>query len=101
MCSNNAGQFADRFAVSEDGVEMTFATNYLGHFLLTRLLLGRMAETARDTGVEGRVVNVSSTVHTWFAAADDPLAYLHRVSHKTTYVALTDSLYVSLSWCAI
>lgn len=81
---NNAGQFADRLAVSEDGVEMTFATNYLGHFLLTRLLLGRMAETARDAGVEGRVVNVTSTVHTWFAAADDPLAYLHRVTRKTT-----------------
>jgi hypothetical protein len=28
--SNNAGKYADRFAVSEDGVEMTFATNYLG-----------------------------------------------------------------------
>uniref|UniRef100_A0ACD5Y0E4 Uncharacterized protein n=1 Tax=Avena sativa TaxID=4498 RepID=A0ACD5Y0E4_AVESA len=81
---NNAGQFADRFAVTEDGVETTFATNYLGHFLLTRLLLGRMAETARDTGVQGRVVNVSSTVHTWFAAADDPLAYLHRVTRKAT-----------------
>ena len=28
--SNNAGKYADRFAVSEDGVEMTFATNFLG-----------------------------------------------------------------------
>jgi retinol dehydrogenase-12 len=83
-CSNNAGQYAERLAVTEDGVEATFATNYLGHFLLTRLLLGRMAETARDTGVQGRVVNVSSTVHTWFAAGDDPLAYLHRVTRKAT-----------------
>jgi NAD(P)-dependent dehydrogenase (short-subunit alcohol dehydrogenase family) len=87
-CSNNAGQYAERLAVTEDGVEATFATNYLGHFLLTRLLLGRMAETARDTGVQGRVVNVSSTVHTWFAAGDDPLAYLHRVTRKATYVIL-------------
>jgi hypothetical protein len=28
--SYNAGKYANRFAVSEDGVEMTFATNYLG-----------------------------------------------------------------------
>ncbi|VAI69337.1 unnamed protein product [Triticum turgidum subsp. durum] len=81
---NNAGQYAERFAVSEDGVEMTFATNYLGHFLLTELLLPAMADTARATGVQGRVVNVSSTVHAWFAAADGPLAYLHRVTRKAT-----------------
>jgi hypothetical protein len=42
--SNNAGKYADRFAVSEDGVEMTFATNYLGtasrlnHRMVTILL---------------------------------------------------------------
>jgi NAD(P)-dependent dehydrogenase (short-subunit alcohol dehydrogenase family) len=76
---NNAGKYADRFAVSEDGVEMTFATNYLGHFLLTRLLLEKMAETARETGVEGRIVNVSSTAHAWFSG-DDAVAYLDRVT---------------------
>lgn len=27
---NNAGKFAHEHAISEDGVEMTFATNYLG-----------------------------------------------------------------------
>jgi len=74
--------------VSEDGVEMTFATNYLGHFLLTKLLLGAMADTARATGVQGRVVNVSSTVHAWFSADagddGDPLAYLRRVTRKAT-----------------
>jgi NAD(P)-dependent dehydrogenase (short-subunit alcohol dehydrogenase family) len=32
-CSNNAGKFADRFALSDDGVEMTFATNYLGTYV--------------------------------------------------------------------
>lgn len=70
-------------------MEMTFATNYLGHFLLTKLLLGAMADTARATGVQGRVVNVSSTVHAWFSADagdDGPLAYLHRVTRKATYV---------------
>ncbi|KAF7051284.1 hypothetical protein CFC21_059536 [Triticum aestivum] len=48
---NNAGKFSHgQLALSEDGVEMTFATNYLGHFLLTKLLLGRMVETAAATG---------------------------------------------------
>ena len=68
-------------------MEMTFATNYLGHFLLTELLLPTMADTARASGVQGRVVNVSSTVHAWFAADagdDGPLAYLHRVTRKAT-----------------
>ncbi|CAL5050602.1 unnamed protein product [Urochloa decumbens] len=78
---NNAGKYADRFALSEDGVEMTFATNYLGHFLLTRLLLEKMAETARETGVEGRIVNVSSTIHSWFAG-DDAVGYLDRVTRR-------------------
>ncbi|KAK3128266.1 hypothetical protein QOZ80_6BG0459180 [Eleusine coracana subsp. coracana] len=78
---NNAGKYADRFAVSEDGVEMTFATNYLGHFLLTRLLLEKMAETARATGVEGRIVNVSSTIHSWFSG-EDAVAYLDRVTRR-------------------
>ncbi|KAF5938513.1 hypothetical protein HYC85_022772 [Camellia sinensis] len=46
---NNAGKFSHGHAISEDGVEMTFATNYLGHFLLTKLLLNKMIETAKDT----------------------------------------------------
>ncbi|KAJ3691174.1 hypothetical protein LUZ61_020338 [Rhynchospora tenuis] len=77
---NNAGKFSDRHAVSEDGVEMTFATNYLGHFLLTKLLLEKMAETAKVTGIEGRIVNVSSTIHSWFTG--DGIQYLDNVTRK-------------------
>ena len=37
---NNAGVMATReFVLSKDGVESQFAANYLGHFLLTNLLL--------------------------------------------------------------
>uniref|UniRef100_A0A0E0A4F9 Short-chain dehydrogenase TIC 32, chloroplastic n=1 Tax=Oryza glumipatula TaxID=40148 RepID=A0A0E0A4F9_9ORYZ len=78
---NNAGKFADRFALSDDGVEMTFATNYLGHFLLTKLLMEKMAETAAATGVEGRIVNVSSTIHSWFAG-DDAVGYIDAVTRR-------------------
>ncbi|XP_009411469.2 short-chain dehydrogenase TIC 32 B, chloroplastic [Musa acuminata AAA Group] len=77
---NNAGKFSHEHAVSEDGVEMTFATNYLGHFLLTKLLLPKMAETARETGIQGRIVNVSSSIHGWFSG--DCLRYLDLMTRK-------------------
>ncbi|KAI3726981.1 hypothetical protein L1987_66788 [Smallanthus sonchifolius] len=62
---NNAGKFSQKLEFSEDKFEMTFATNYLGHFLLTELVLEKMIETARQTGVEGRIINVSSVIHGW------------------------------------
>ena len=36
---NNAGSVSPARRESADGVELTFAANYLGHFLLTHLLL--------------------------------------------------------------
>ncbi|MQL88549.1 hypothetical protein Taro_021111 [Colocasia esculenta] len=36
-----------------------------GHFLLTDILLEKMVQTAGETGIEGRIVNVSSVVHSW------------------------------------
>ncbi|PKU83384.1 Short-chain dehydrogenase TIC 32, chloroplastic [Dendrobium catenatum] len=71
---NNAGRFAYDQAESEDGIELTFAINFLGPFLLTKLLLEKMVVSARETGIEGRIVNVSSFCHRWFSG--DPLAYL-------------------------
>uniref|UniRef100_A0A7N0T5T7 Uncharacterized protein n=1 Tax=Kalanchoe fedtschenkoi TaxID=63787 RepID=A0A7N0T5T7_KALFE len=62
---NNAGRFSQRLEFSEDKIEMTSATNYIGHFLLTNLLLEKMIETAELSGIEGRIVNVSSVIHSW------------------------------------
>ncbi|NP_001152242.1 retinol dehydrogenase 12 [Zea mays] len=91
---NNAGKFSHgQLALSEDGVEMTFATNYLGHFLLTKLLAGRMAETAAATGVQGRIVNVSSSVHGWFAG--DWAEYLHLVTRRKIPYDATQAYAVS------
>jgi NAD(P)-dependent dehydrogenase (short-subunit alcohol dehydrogenase family) len=36
---------------------------FVGHFLLTKLLLDDMKRTAKETGIEGRIVNVSSIGH--------------------------------------
>ncbi|KAG6518631.1 short-chain dehydrogenase TIC 32 B, chloroplastic-like [Zingiber officinale] len=60
---NNAGVMYCPFQLSEDGVEMQFATNHLGHFLLTNLLLEKIKTTAEKTGIEGRIVNLSSVAH--------------------------------------
>ncbi|KAJ3689809.1 hypothetical protein LUZ61_018973 [Rhynchospora tenuis] len=57
---NNAGIAFIPFKLSEDGIELQFATNYLGHFLLTNLLLEKMKATSQENGVEGRIVIVSS-----------------------------------------
>lgn len=58
---NNAGITAglrgDR-TLSPDGFEPTFATNHLGHYLLTRLLLDRIKQTPG-----ARIVTVSSHSH--------------------------------------
>jgi NAD(P)-dependent dehydrogenase (short-subunit alcohol dehydrogenase family) len=53
---NNAGIVSTLRRKSADGFELTFATNHLGPFLLTRLLLDRMA-------ADGRIVTVASRVH--------------------------------------
>ncbi|KAI5665170.1 hypothetical protein M9H77_24493 [Catharanthus roseus] len=62
---NNAGKFSQKLEFSEDKIEMTFATNYLGHFLMTEMLMEKMIETAAQSGIEGRIVNVSSVIHHW------------------------------------
>ncbi|KAL5567966.1 hypothetical protein UlMin_024541 [Ulmus minor] len=60
---NNAGIMATPFMLSKDNIELQFATNHLGHFLLTNLLLETMKKTSRKSKTEGRIVNVSSTAH--------------------------------------
>lgn len=52
---NNAGVMAIPQATSADGYEMQLATNHLGHFLLTGLLLPKLRDIAGS-----RVVSVSS-----------------------------------------
>jgi len=54
----NAGVMAIPNTASRDGYEMQFATNHLGHFLLTNLLT-----TALQKAAPSRVVVVSSIAH--------------------------------------
>jgi NAD(P)-dependent dehydrogenase (short-subunit alcohol dehydrogenase family) len=52
---NNAGTWSERRRTSPDGIELTWATNQLGYFLLTELLLDRLKASA-----PARVVSVAS-----------------------------------------
>jgi NAD(P)-dependent dehydrogenase (short-subunit alcohol dehydrogenase family) len=54
---NNAGVWRTRLEKSPANLELTMATNHLGHFLLTSLLFERLLAGGR------RVINVSSEAH--------------------------------------
>jgi NAD(P)-dependent dehydrogenase (short-subunit alcohol dehydrogenase family) len=55
---NNAGAVFPHFQLSEDGLEMTIATNHFAYFLLSNLLLDLVKQSEA-----GRIVNVSSGSH--------------------------------------
>ena len=59
---NNAAVMATPHRRTRDGLELQLATNHFGPFLLTGLLLPRLA-------AGGRVVTVSSSAHRWARSA--------------------------------
>ena len=61
---NNAGIIVQNKQMSVDGIELTFATNHIGPFILTIGLIGLL-----KTGYKPRIVHVSSAAH--FAAFFD------------------------------
>jgi NAD(P)-dependent dehydrogenase (short-subunit alcohol dehydrogenase family) len=68
---NNAGLMGVPEATTEDGFEMQFGVNHLGHFLLTNRLLPAVAAAG------GRVVTVTSTAHHIGRRVDPDNPHLH------------------------
>ncbi|WP_020575608.1 SDR family oxidoreductase [Actinopolymorpha alba] len=67
---NNAGAVNKVRRLTEDGIEMTFAVNHLGYFLLTNLLLDLLLASA-----PARVVTVASIGHRSGTLDFDDLGY--------------------------
>jgi NAD(P)-dependent dehydrogenase (short-subunit alcohol dehydrogenase family) len=67
---NNAGLVSDERVVTEDGIELTFAVNHLGYFLLTNLLLDLVVKST-----PARIVNVASVGHRSGTLDFDDLGY--------------------------
>lgn len=60
MLINNAGIMMSPYKVSKDGFENQFATNYIGHFALTGLLIHHLMNTPGS-----RVITLSSLSYKW------------------------------------
>jgi NAD(P)-dependent dehydrogenase (short-subunit alcohol dehydrogenase family) len=54
---NNAGGMFNGFKLTKDGFEQTFASNHLGHFLLTKRLMPLLQKG------HARIINLSSDLH--------------------------------------
>ena len=57
-----AGIMGAPYTETADGFESHFQVNYLSHFLLTNLLLPQMKKTSIETGVCGKIVNISAAL---------------------------------------
>ena len=55
---NNAGVIYLKRKIDSNGIEKMFSVNYLSHYLLTRLLFGKLLAAPR-----ARIINVSSIAH--------------------------------------
>jgi retinol dehydrogenase-12 len=78
---NNAGVISLRRQLTADGLEITFATNHLGPFLLTSMLRGLLERSA-----PARVVTVSSAAHRQVRAIPwDDLARGDRAGNAQAY----------------
>lgn len=57
---NNAGIMMTPCSFTEEGFEVQFGTNHVGHALLTKLLMPTLLHTASQPGADVRIINVSS-----------------------------------------
>jgi NAD(P)-dependent dehydrogenase (short-subunit alcohol dehydrogenase family) len=87
---NNAGITESLRKLSEEGFEMTMATNYLGPFLITHLFLDKLKDSAPS-----RILNVSSEAHKMVKTLEfddiDNRAGWEKVNHNKGFQAYARS----------
>lgn len=77
---NNAGIMMTPYKRTEDGFENQLGSNYLGHFLLTGLLLPYLEKTPGS-----RVVSLSSNAHRWGTIRLDDLHFEQGYNPRAAY----------------
>ena len=77
---NNAGVMMTPYTETDEGFELQFVSNYLGHFLLTGLLLPTILETPQS-----RIVSLSSLIHKNGKIKFDDLQSKNKYSPQEAY----------------
>jgi NAD(P)-dependent dehydrogenase (short-subunit alcohol dehydrogenase family) len=88
---NNAGMSSPARKESVDGIELTFATNVLGYFLLTNLLLDALKRAPA-----GRLVNVASEMA--YGLDLDDIEFRKRTYNASTAYAQSKQADRMLTW---
>jgi len=109
---NNAAVWPVQFQKTNDGFEMAWQCNYLGHFLLTDLLLPKLKNSP-----EARIVQVSAKLHLYADSVDEKVvnspdlfkgqmaynrskcAQVMHARHLTLVLRATDSSHVTINSC--
>lgn len=88
---NNAGAYFSKKHETVDGIEATFAVNYLSRFLLTNLLLENILKSK-----QGRIINVSGEYHRKGIINFNDLGFSKRysASRAISQARLADILFV-------
>ena len=74
---NNAGVMACPFAQTEEGLELQFGSNHIGHFYFTKCLMPLLL-----TGAPSRVVSLTSMAHRMSPVVFDDIQYATRAYDK-------------------
>lgn len=77
---NNAGARFDKYFKNDQGIELTFATNHLGHFLLTLALIELLKKS-----VQGRIINISSPAHARVTKDFDDITSPEKYERRLAY----------------
>ena len=96
LCNAGIGAFNSAPQLTEDGFDVVFATNHLGHFLLTNLLLPFMEK-------EGKILVTASDMHNPLLQPGETFAWLgvEAISHPDEKLAASNLRYAYSKLCNV